>query len=160
MASYHSLRFKDIVLDLRERTDIWKWLVRATNKKEIFDETDFLNIVPKELKDKEAIHYLPNYIEDKFDNTYNLAYLSDIKLDMIVSFKHNKKDELEHLVAMLIPYILSGEIYYKDDGRKYKVNYKAGLKIDDGRLNFIFYKSEDLSRREVEDIEEGYYTDA
>ena len=162
MSTYCGIRFKDVVLDLRERIDIWKWLVEATNLNNMLDDESFLSKVPKEIKDKNKIHYLPNIIYEKFDNTLELAYLGNIKLDMVVSIKNNYEDELEHLVKMLQPYIVSGEIYDVCDSISNKVNYGKCFKsevtsIGRVRLMFPYYDSYELTRDEIERIEDEYY---
>lgn len=162
MSTYCGIRFKDVVLDLRDRTDIWKWLVEATNLNNMLDDESFLSKVPKEIKDKNKIHYLPNIIYEKFDNTLELAYLGNIKLDMVVSIKNNYEDELEHLVKMLQPYIVSGEIYDICDSISNKVNYGKCFKsevtsIGRVRLMFPCYDSYELTRDEIERLEDEYY---
>ena len=165
MSTYCGIRFKDVVLDLRERIDIWKWLVR--HKEYSYDNIQnpdsFVNdIIPKEIKDKTKIHTLPNIIYEKFDNTLELAYLGNIKLDMVVSIKNNYEDELEHLVKMLQPYIVSGEIYDVCDSISNKVNYGKCFKsevtsIGRVRLMFPCYDSYELTRDEIERLEDEYY---
>ena len=162
MSTYCGVRFKDVVLDLRERIDIWKWLVEATNLNNMLDDESFLSKIPKEIKDKNKIHYLPNIIYEKFDNTLELAYLGNIKLDMVVSIKNNYEDELEHLVKMLQPYIVSGEIYDICDSISNKVNYGKCFKsevtsIGRVRLMFPCYDSYELTRDEIERLEDEYY---
>ena len=162
MSTYCGIRFKDVVLDLRERIDIWKWLVEVTNLNNMLDDESFLSKVPKEIKDKNKIHYLPNIIYEKFDNTLELAYLGNIKLDMVVSIKNNYEDELEHLVKMLQPYIISGEVYDVCDSISNKVNYGKCFKsevtsIGRVRLMFPCYDSYELTRDEIERLEDEYY---
>lgn len=165
MSTYCGVRFKDVVIDLKDRIDIWKWLVK--HKDYSYDDMQnpdsFVNdIVPKEIKDKTKIHTLPNIIYEGFENTLDLAYLSNIKLDMIVSIKNNYEDELEHLVKMLQPYIVSGAIYDVCDSISNKVNYgkcfKSGV-TSIGRvwLMFSYYDSYELTRDEIERLEEEYY---
>lgn len=167
MSTYCGVRFKDVVLDLRDRIDIWKWLIE--HKDYSYDDMQnpdsFVNdIVPKEIKDKTKIHTLPNIIYERFENKLELAYLSNIKLDMIVSIKNNYEDELEHLVKMLQPYIISGEIYDICYSMSNKVNYSKCFKsevtnVGNVRLMFPYYDSYELARDEIERLEDGYYFD-
>lgn len=165
MSIYCGVRFKGVVLDLRDRTDIWKWLIKHKdyNYDNMQNPDSFVNdIVPKEIKDKTKIHTLPNIIYDGFENTLELAYLGNIKLDMIVSIKNNAEDELEHLVKMLQPYIVSGEIYDVYDGISNKVNYSKCFEteitsVDRIMLIFPYYDRCELTKDEIERLEDGYY---
>lgn len=161
MSTYCGIRFKDVVLDLRERIDIWKWLVEATNLNNMLDDESFLSKVPKEIKDKNKIHYLPNIIYEKFDNTLELAYLGNIKLDMVVSIKNNYEDELEHLVKMLQPYIKSGDIYHNEEDDDRKVDYTSEFDVDiiddEEYIYFNYYNKDTFTPEELLKLElEGY----
>lgn len=132
MSTVHSLRLKDIVIDIecfQYPIKLIKWF--ELNKLKYNERT----LEPSVLDDMilagidriPNLWYLPNDFHD-FIPEFDFTDYNNIKLNMVISHENNSDDELQIFVMWLQEVgIKSGSIYYKDDSymdipRKVKYN--------------------------------------
>jgi len=131
MSIYYECRFKDIKLDLKDRSDIYQWLkqvdqicktyaVIVDNDHLTPEEVNELNklydelSLPKELLEYDRVGDLGNSFTDNLDSIFTYDDDHIITIDLCIGNK-NKDSDIERLIWLLKPHILSGNIYFYNE---------------------------------------------
>lgn len=163
MSTVHSLRLKNIVIDISCFTHVemlveWFNLAKLSyQEKEALNREDVLKITPAGLENIPRLLPLPCEFHKNFNNTINFDDYENVVLDMIISFKNNSNDELQIFVMWLQQVgIKSGDIYYDHCNleRSLKVKYHKCMLASmscSGDINYEFqyYNDSELTDNEI-----------
>jgi len=145
MSTYCECRFKNIVMDLSTRPDIVEWLTDV--KKYLNDENEEIKSIPNEIKECFLVHDLHNEFTSNFHYDIILEDKYNVLLNILIGNKDRNYD-IEHLIHMLAPYVIKGNIYL--DKEYGVINVDIDKTIKECNLGIICGKP-------VPESEDGFY---
>lgn len=162
MSVVHSLRLKDIVIDIEYFQDPiklirWFELNKLKYNERTLEPSVLEDMIPAGIEHIPKLRYLPNNFHD-FIPEFDFTDYNNVKLNMVISHKNNSDDELQIFVMWLKQVgIKSGSIYYEADSYMdipRKVKYQEPLLASmtwsgDMSYEFQYYDTSELDSEEL-----------
>jgi len=120
MSTYYQCRFMDVVIDTRERPDIYKWLEQLNDPASMDKEDGDLSVPSGMPKESSCVTFYNSFSEG-LDQIIDLNDPSNVKLNFCLGNK-NKDRDIEGLIYLLRPYIKSGYIFFYNENYVSEVN--------------------------------------